>query len=145
MHRYINIAVADDDTDDQFLFREALGALNLSACNVVSLYDGTQLLDYLFRQNSYAKAKDPPPDFIVLDLNMPMLDGLSALKKIKASEGTRNIPVFVLSTSRSETQKKECLRFGAMNVFTKPARLEELEHMVASMLEHAAGPSGAAG
>ena len=135
MHRYINIVLADDDPDDHFLFREALQQSSVLNCNVVSVYSGIQLTDYLLHTNSYAASKDPLPDFIVIDLNMPLVDGFKVIELINSYKNLRDIPVFVLTTSKSEIDQAACVKLGVAGFFTKPMDVVGLSKIVSEMLE----------
>ena len=98
--RPIVIVLADDDPDDCVLAREALEESRL-ANELHIVGDGEDLLAYLRREGAYAEADAAPrPGLILLDLNMPRMDGREALREIKADPSLRSIPVVVLTTSR---------------------------------------------
>ncbi len=96
----ILILMADDDPDDQMLAKDALEESRVR--NELRLVDdGEQLIDYLKHQGKYADPDSSPrPGLILLDLNMPRMDGREALSLIKADASLRRIPVVILTTSR---------------------------------------------
>lgn len=98
----IVIVMADDDPDDRQMAEEALRDARL-ANELHFVEDGEELLEYLHRTGRYTSGKPAPrPGIILLDLNMPRMDGREALEKIKADTDLRSIPVVVLTTSRAE-------------------------------------------
>jgi len=122
----ITILIADDDPDDRELTRDALQECRL-ANDVHFVEDGEQLLDYLNRRGAYQKhAGEPLPGLILLDLNMPRMDGREALKEIKANRELRRIPVVVLTTSKAEEDILRTYDLGVNSYVTKPVTFESL-------------------
>lgn len=118
--------MADDDADDRLLARDALGDCDLP-CNLRFVDNGEKLLDYLFQRGSYESAEEAPrPDLILLDLNMPRLDGREALSQIKTDPQLRTIPVVVLTTSNADTDIAKIYSLGANSFITKPVTYEHL-------------------
>lgn len=114
------ILMADDDPDDRLLAAEALRESRL-ANELRFVEDGEQLLDYLHRRGPWADpAASPRPGVILLDLNMPRMDGREALAEIKAHPELRRIPVVVLTTSRAEADVLRSYDLGANSFITKP-------------------------
>lgn len=130
----ITIALADDDDDDQSLFREALNQIQKTGTILRSFYSGTQLLNFLFKKGEFVSSAEPSPDLIILDLNMPMLDGLSVLRKLKSTSLFRDIPVFVLTTSKNEVQQEQCMDQGCAGYYVKPVKFSDLEGIVREIL-----------
>ena len=117
------ILMAEDDSDDRLLTREAWAESRL----INDLYfveDGVELLDYLHRRGKYADA--PRPDLILLDLNMPRMDGREALAEIKTDPDLRCIPVVVLTTSAAEEDIVRSYDLGVSGFITKPVTFDEL-------------------
>ncbi|MEM7288456.1 MAG: response regulator [Actinomycetota bacterium] len=121
----ITIVLADDDPDDRLLAREALEESRL-ANELVTVEDGAELLDYLLRQGEYADREPGNPGLVLLDLNMPRMDGREALAAIKAHESLRSIPVVVLTTSKAEEDILRTYDLGVNSFITKPVSFEEL-------------------
>lgn len=120
------ILLADDDEDDCMLVEEALLEAQISnPLNVV--HDGKELLDYLYRRGPYADPETSPrPALILLDLNMPLMDGRKALWEIKKDPNLKNLPVVILTTSNSPADVDVVYASGASGFVTKPVRFEEL-------------------
>jgi CheY-like chemotaxis protein len=117
--RPITILMADDDADDRELAREALAESRvLNELHVVN--DGAELLEFLRHEKRYEKGNAPRPDLILLDLNMPKVDGREALIALKADPDLRSIPVVVLTTSRAEEDVVRSYDLGANSFISKP-------------------------
>jgi len=123
----ISILVCDDDEDDRMLTRQALEDAHISN-SVRFVEDGEQLLDYLYQRGAYAGESGlaPRPGLILLDLNMPKLDGREALKTIKEDPTLRDIPVVVLSTSRLDEDIARSYQLGVNSFITKPVTFSGL-------------------
>lgn len=131
--RSIHILLADDDEDDQLLTREALQeSLVQSELSIVS--DGAELLAFLKREGEFtSKANEPLPDLILLDLNMPRMDGRQALAAIKADADLRRIPVVILTTSKAEEDMFKSYDLGAASYLSKPVTFDGLVELMRSM------------
>ncbi len=129
----ISILMADDDPGDQRLVLKAFEKSRL-ANEIYFVSDGEQLLDYLHCRGSYTRREDCPiPGVILLDLNMPRLDGREALKLIKSDEELRHIPVVVLTTSMDEADVYRTYDLGANSFITKPVTFEGLVDVVRNL------------
>jgi CheY-like chemotaxis protein len=120
------ILMADDDADDRNMTKEALEESRLTnEFRVVE--NGEELMDYLRRQGKYADSDSSPrPGVILLDLNMPRMDGREALKEIKADPELRRIPVVILTTSKAEEDIYRTYDLGANSYITKPVTFDGL-------------------
>ena len=122
----VTILMADDDEDDRLLALDALKegrVLN----NLHCVEDGVELLEYLRREGNFADpATSPRPSLILLDLNMPRMDGREALQHIKADPNLRSIPVVILTTSKEEEDMIRGYDLGAASYITKPVNFEGL-------------------
>jgi len=122
----IHILLAEDDPDDRLLTRRALEKSRL-ANTVDTVEDGEELMKYLRREGEYADADAAPrPGLILLDLNMPRMDGREALKKIKSDSDLRRIPVIVLTTSEAERDISQSYDLGVNAFVTKPVTFDDL-------------------
>lgn len=118
-----SILYADDDTDDRAWVSEACKILN-SSLNISFVENGRQVLDYL---------KSPInalPSLIVLDLNMPEMDGRQTLKYLKSNPFYKEIPVAIVSTSANKIDKDTCKRLGASVYITKPDTHSEWQSII---------------
>jgi CheY-like chemotaxis protein len=109
----IKILLADDDEDDQLFFRHALSDSGIGA-DLTMVSDGSKLIDYML-----TLAETPPPDIIILDINMPGIDGKSCLREIRKEERFSYIPIVILSTSGHPKDIADTYRDGANKYFTK--------------------------
>lgn len=124
------ILLADDDEDDRELTRDALEYARL-ANELRHVVDGQELMDYLRHEGAYANPADAPrPGIILLDLNMPRMDGREALTAIKADPALRQIPVVVLTTSKDEEDIFRTYDLGVSGFVTKPVTFEALVEVV---------------
>ena len=120
------ILIAEDDTDDQLLIKDAFFEAG-SKSKLVFVKDGVELLDYLDQEGEYRDcAKYPKPDLIIVDLNMPRLDGRQALVKIKSNTKIRHIPLVVLTTSNDEIDISFSYQEGANSYIVKPSLFADL-------------------
>lgn len=118
------ILLVEDDPDDQELTKRALEGSKLrNELRVVD--DGEQALDYLFHRDEFADPERyPRPDLILLDLNLPKLDGRAVLREIKQSPDLRRIPVVILTTSSQEEDILRSYDLGVNSYITKPLHME---------------------
>lgn len=123
--RPITILMADDDEDDRRFAREALAESRL-ANDLYVVCDGADALDFLRAEGPYAAAPPPRPDLILLDLNMPKLDGREVLAELKADAALRAIPVVILTTSRAEEDIFRSYDLGASSFISKPVTFQGL-------------------
>ncbi len=126
----VNILVAEDDPDDQLLTREAFDESQLQH-KLYFVEDGEALMDFLCRRGKFADPKiSPRPSIILLDLNMPKKDGREALKEIRANDTLRQIPVIVLTTSKSVEDVQQLYKLGVNSFITKPVTFNGLVNTV---------------
>ena len=117
----IEVLLVEDDPGDVLMTREAFDEHKVrNLLNVVS--DGEEALAYLRREGKFADA--PRPDLILLDLNLPRIDGRQVLSQIKADEDLRRIPVVVLTTSQAEEDILRSYSLHANAYVTKPVDFE---------------------
>lgn len=121
------LLIAEDDKDEQELLEIALKSAGLPA-ELQFAEDGVSLLEIL--------ESDGRPGLILLDLNMPRLDGRNALMKIKESERHKGIPVVVLTSSNHERDVDFAYRQGAASFITKPSSFKELEELAKTLCDY---------
>lgn len=117
----ITILICDDDEDDRALTQQALQDAHISN-DLRFVEDGEQLLDYLHQRGPFAgeTGAAPRPGLILLDLNMPNMDGREALQIIKGDATLIDIPIVVLTTSGLDADVIRSYRLGVNSFITKP-------------------------
>jgi two-component system, response regulator len=129
------ILLVDDDPDDLFILSDAFKTADPS-CEIVEAYDGDaalQLLNNMFQRKVV-------PDLIVLDINMPILDGREMLRQLKSNDRYKDIPVIVYTTSSNSFDKLHCAQFD-VELITKPSTLTSIEQAVRDMLRYLKRPA----
>lgn len=125
----VRILVADDDEDDRMLIADAFEE-SLLKNPIDFVKDGEELMDFLRKEGAYADNSDELPGIILLDLNMPKKDGRTALKEIREDPALRNIPIVVLTTSKSEEDILRTYNLGVNSFITKPVTFDSLVDVV---------------
>lgn len=127
------ILMADDDPEDQEFAREALQEARL-ANDFRTVSDGVELMDYLHRRNQYSDpATSPRPGIILLDLQMPRMDGFEALGKIKSHPSLGSIPVVILTTSGADEDISRSYQLRANSFIRKPVNFQGLVDAVQAL------------
>lgn len=121
---------ADDDPDDLQMMREILLKTE-NKFDIIEVNNGKEALDYLGKANEAGHL----PCLIILDINMPVLDGKETLSIIKKTNAYQEIPVVVFTTSESELDKLYCERMGTAMI-TKPPSFSSLESTVGKLLSY---------
>jgi CheY-like chemotaxis protein len=124
MKHAIKILVVDDDKEDHMILHEYFTESGIDN-NVLFVENGIKAMEYL----NTTEDKELPK-LVVLDLNMPLLNGSQTLLQLKQNMRLKNIPVIIYSTSESENEKRKCLSFGAIDYMVKPVTMEEGQRMV---------------
>jgi CheY-like chemotaxis protein len=128
VNRVKKILYADDDLDDKTWVSEANYILNYSL-DIEFVENGRQVFEWL-------KQCKELPALIVLDLNMPELDGRQTLQRLKASELYKNIPVVIVTTSSNKVDVEICKRLGAVRYLVKPDKHSEWQEIIKQFLPH---------
>lgn len=118
------ILYADDDADDHYFLAESISASGLPA-NIISVGNGEEAIHYLQDADLQQLSS-----LIVLDLNMPRLNGKQTLNYIKTHPQYASIPVIMLSTANNLAEKKQCQQIGAASYFVKPSYIEGYKSLV---------------
>jgi CheY-like chemotaxis protein len=123
----VEILLAEDNDDDILLIQESFAEAKIvNVLNVVR--DGEEALAYLRREEEYKDAV--MPGLLLLDINMPKMNGFEVLREVKADPALRHLPVVMLTTSQNEADVVRSYSEGACSYIMKPARFEELGKVV---------------
>ncbi|MGE3539371.1 MAG: response regulator [Candidatus Tectimicrobiota bacterium] len=129
----IEILLAEDNPSDVHLTLHALRRYNLSN-NIHVVRDGAEALDFVFCTGAYAQRTiTQPPKVILLDLKLPLINGLEVLQRIRTDARTRLIPVVVLTSSREERDIVDSYRLGVNSYITKPVDFEQFTEAVRAL------------
>jgi len=120
----VTILLVEDDPGHVRLIERNLRRA-LITNEIVTLSDGQQAVDYLFKESTYAEATHALPLLVLLDLNLPQLDGYQVLTRLKADERTRHIPVIILTTTDEPHEIERCYALGCNVYITKPVEYEQ--------------------
>jgi CheY-like chemotaxis protein len=121
MENVIHILVADDDCEDRTIMADTFKDLGFSGAAFVE--DGSLVIDYL------SNLSDNTVSLIILDLNMPLLNGTETLRALKGDCRYRDIPVVIFSTSVNTIEQQNCAALGALSYITKPSRYVEYKEV----------------
>ncbi len=123
--RRIVILLAEDDPGDQELTRRALTQESFHV-DLRIVEDGEEALDYLLRRGAFADPqKSPRPDLMLLDLNMPRVNGREVLCEMKKHEDIARVPVVVLTTSEQEADILRSYDLGCSSYIQKPVDIDQ--------------------
>jgi two-component system, response regulator len=129
-----SILIIEDNPDDGLLTLRALKKLNVE--NIQLAENGSQALDFLYNENGNKEKRMHTPDLILLDLNLPIIDGFSLLKKIRSSPSTKHTPVIVLTSSDEEKDIRTSYDLGANSYIRKPVDFVEFEKAAVLISEY---------
>jgi len=128
-HKMVTILLVEDDPGHARLIEKNLRRANISN-EIIMLEDGQKAVDYLLKEGGYREERHSAPLLILLDLNLPVLDGYQVLKIIKKDERTRHIPVAVLTTTDNTQEITRCYELGCNVYITKPVEYEQFSEAI---------------
>ncbi len=111
--------IAEDDPDDRMLLAEAFASISEEAPTIHLVEDGDQLMEYLLKPGRR-------PDFLLLDLSLPKKDGIEALTEIRRTPSLEDLPVVVLTGSKSSLSRIMVQQFSKVEFVTKPFEFQDL-------------------
>lgn len=129
----VEILLVEDNPTDAELCIRALKKNNL-ANNLVWVKDGAEALDFLFATGPFAgRDVSCPPKVVLLDLRLPKVDGMEVLRRVKADERTRAIPVVVLTSSKEDRDVAESYKLGVNSYISKPVEFDAFAKTVSEL------------
>lgn len=129
----VEVLLVEDNPTDAELCIRALKSHNF-ANHLVWVKDGAEALDFIFATGKYAdRAGASAPRVILLDLRLPKVDGTEVLRRLKADETTRSIPVVVLTSSKEDRDVIESYQLGVNSYISKPVAFDEFSDTVAKL------------
>ena len=129
----IQILLVEDNPNDVEMILRSLDKHNL-ANKVQVAKDGEEALDYLFATGKFNNRHiEERPKLILLDLKLPKVHGLEVLKRVKADERTKYVPVVVLTSSKEDTDLRESYKLGANSYVMKPMEFDEFTRVVSGL------------
>ncbi|MEP6747362.1 MAG: response regulator [Bacteroidota bacterium] len=133
MKEEVQILLIEDNSSDAEMTINALKQNGL-ANRLLHLKDGAAGIDYIFGEGKYAgRQVEDTPKVILLDLKMPKVNGLEVLKKIRADERTKRIPVVILTSSKEDPDILKCYDLGANSYVVKPVEFDEFRKIVSEL------------
>lgn len=133
METMLDIILIEDNPVDVELTLDALNENNL-VNRVKVLKDGEEAVNYIFRTGKYADCgMCDSPKLILLDLNLPKIDGLEILRRIRSNDSTATIPVVVLTSSLADKDRIESYKLGVNSYVVKPVGFDNFAQAVAEI------------
>ena len=131
-NRQVTILLVEDDPGHARLIEKNLRRSNITN-EIIALSDGQQAIDYLFGEGRYTSARPPSPMLMLLDLNLPVLDGYQVLRRMKGDERTKHIPVVILTTTDDAREVARCYELGCNVYVTKPVNYEQFSKAICDL------------
>ncbi len=131
--RPVEILLVEDSINDAELTIREMKKHNL-ANDLFHVKDGEEALDYIFGKGSFAnRIIEHRPKLVLLDIQMPKLNGIEVLQQIKSNEHTKTIPVVMLTSSKEDPDIKRCYELGANSYIVKPVNFEAFTAAIKSI------------
>lgn len=128
----VQILLVEDDPGHALLIEKNLRRAGI-ANSIVTLDNGRKAVDFLLKEGAYSNDSHEQPLLVLLDLNMPVMDGYQVLKVIKNDERTRRIPVAVLTTTDSGHEVARCYELGCNVYITKPVEYDQFSEAIRNL------------
>jgi CheY-like chemotaxis protein len=125
----VSILLVEDDPGHARLIQKNLRRSNITN-DITVLTDGQQAIDYLFKEGAYSDSGHGAPLLILLDLNLPVLDGYQVLQRMKRDNRTKRIPVIMLTTTDDAREVTKCYDLGCNVYITKPVDYEQFSEAI---------------
>jgi two-component system, response regulator len=133
-HNSVEVLLVEDNVSDAELTIRELKKHNL-ANNLFHVKDGEEALDFIFATGPFAGTRDvgQSPKIVLLDIQMPKVNGIEVLQRIKSDERTRSTPVVILTSSKEDPDIKKCYDFGANSYIVKPVNFERFAEAIKNL------------
>lgn len=128
----ITIVLIEDNPGHARLIEKNLRRANI-ANPIVKLEDGQLAIDYLFGEQGYVNNENYPPLLIMLDLNLPVINGYHILKQMKSDDRTKRIPIIVLTTTDDVQEINRCYQLGCNVFIAKPVEYEQFANAIGKL------------
>ena len=128
-HNCLNILLVDDSEDDVLMAEKAFSQISFPH-KLETVMSSQDALDYLLCRRKYAARKAILPDMLLLDINMPLMDGFALLKILKADQLLKKIPVIMLTSSSVREDITRSYECGAASFITKPGSFEGFKSLI---------------
>lgn len=133
MYHNIEILLVEDNASDAEMTIDALKQNNL-ANKLLHVKDGAAALDFIFAEGEYAgRQTENTLKVILLDLKMPKVNGIQVLQRIREDEGTKTIPVVVLTSSKEDPDIRKCYDLGVNSYVVKPVEFDEFHKAISNL------------
>jgi len=133
MNKEKYILQVEDNEDDIVLTQRALKKANIGN-ELITVRDGAEALEFLFGAGADAgRAKDALPTVVLLDLKLPKVDGIEVLRRIRANEKTKLLPVVILTSSKEEVDLLKSYANGANSYIRKPVDFEQFNEAIGKL------------
>ncbi len=125
----VTILLVEDDPGHTRLIEKNLRRANIKN-EIAFATNGQEALDYLFCEGTYANRKHASHLLVMLDLNMPVLDGYQVLERMKKDDRTKRIPVVILTTTDDHREVRRCYELGCNVYITKPVDYDQFSEAI---------------
>lgn len=130
----VDLLLVEDNANDAELTIRQLKKNNM-ANNLIHLKDGEEALEFIFATGKFANQSEllPRPKIILLDIQMPKVNGIEVLQKIKSDPRTQSIPVVILTSSKEDPDIQKCYAFGVNSYIIKPVNFESFAEAIKNL------------
>lgn len=133
-HNSVEVLLVEDNSNDAELTIRELRKHNL-ANNLVHVKDGQEAIEFIFGTGRYAELRDTlyQPKVVLLDIQMPKVNGIEVLRKIKSDPATKSTPVVMLTSSKEDPDIHKCYELGANSYIVKPVNFESFAESIKNL------------